>query len=260
MPEIIVTTSSKATQETMKAARALADHYRLRFAPRDRIKTTSQEAIPPFLLIVGRERLFLQTPSGKYHFHPGMAALRIKRLVGGETDTMVSAMGLHPGDLVLDCTLGLGGDAIVASHVVGAAGKVVGLESVPALAILVQEGLAHYRFGYPAIDEAMRRVIAVHASSHSYLPCLPDRSFDVVYFDPMFRATVDASPGMVPLRELGDPGGVTADLITQARRVARRRVVMKERRGSAEFARLGFARIAGGNSSHVAYGIIERED
>lgn len=273
-PELIVTTTNKANREAVDAAHALAARYGLRFVSRESVKITDnggagsgvnafsnlQEISPPLFLIVGNEQLFLQTPSGKYHFHPGMAALRIKRLVAGETDTMVSAMGLHPGDAVLDCTLGLGGDAIVAGHAVGDAGRVVGLESVLSLAILVKEGLAHYHFGYREIDEAMRRVTAHHASNHDYLARLPDRSFDVVYFDPMFRVTVNTSQGMLPLRELGNPGRVTKELVAQARRAARRRVVLKERRGSAEFARLGFTNLAGGRSSHIAYGYIERND
>ncbi|NLJ76176.1 MAG: hypothetical protein GX325_02820 [Peptococcaceae bacterium] len=40
---------------------------------------------------------------------------------------------------------------------------------------------------------------------------------------------------------------------------ATKRVEIKERRGSAEFARLGFKNIMGGRYSTVVYGIKERE-
>lgn len=43
----------------------------------------------------------------------------------------------------------------------------------------------------------------------------------------------------------------------EALRVGRRRVVLKERRESAEFARLGFKYLSGGRYTRVAYGLIE---
>ena len=63
---------------------------------------------------------------------------------------------------------------------------------------------------------------------------------------------------MNALRILADMRALTDETITEARRVARCRVVMKERRESTEFARLGFAVIAGGRYSRVAYGVMEQ--
>ena len=83
-----------------------------------------------------------------------------------------------------------------------------------------------------------------------------DDSFDAVYFDPMFRHPFMESAGIHPLRFLADPRPVSAEAIREARRVARRRVVLKESSKSGEFARLGFSAFVGGKYSHVRYGVI----
>lgn len=50
---------------------------------------------------------------------------------------MVEAMDLKPKMSVLDCTLGLGTDATVASYIVGENGKVVGLESATLIYLIL---------------------------------------------------------------------------------------------------------------------------
>uniref|UniRef100_UPI0025D0B145 class I SAM-dependent methyltransferase n=1 Tax=Selenomonas sp. F0473 TaxID=999423 RepID=UPI0025D0B145 len=103
---------------------------------------------------------------------------------------------------------------------------------------------------------AMRR-IAVHAADAlTYLREQPDGSFDVVYFDPMFRRPLHESAGMNALRASADMRALTPETVAAACRVARRRVVMKERRGSGEFERLGFSEVVGGRYSRVAYGVM----
>ena len=100
----------------------------------------------------------------------------------------------------------------------------------------------------------------VHALGLTEGMCVLDctlGSYDAVYFDPMFRRPVHESEGMNALRVLADARALTAEVIAEARRVARRRVVMKERQGSREFARLGFTDLAGGKYSRIAYGVME---
>jgi len=54
-----------------------------------------------------------------------------------------------------------------------------------------------------------------------------------------------------------DSRETAAAAVEQAKRIARRRVVMKEANGSGEFQRLGFSQVLGGKYSSVAYGIID---
>ena len=57
-------------------------------------------------------------------------------------------------------------------------------------------------------------------------------SFDVVYFDPVFHEPIRESLSMTDLRALAHKDGVTQEALQRARRVARRTVVIKQRRGT----------------------------
>lgn len=209
-----------------------------------------------FALVAQKQGLVISDGRSSVFFHPGMAQVRIKQMAGGETDRMVEAMGLRPGMTVLDCTLGLGSDAIVASYAVGTGGQVTGLEAVGPLAFLVRYGLDHY----PAAGRlagAMVRIEVIGADHRALLPTLRDGSYDVVYFDPMFRRPVLHSPGIAPLRGLAEAAPLERGAVEEALRVARHRVVMKERRDSPEFERLGFRVAEGGRYSPVAFGVRE---
>lgn len=248
-----VTTSRRGTETEVAEARELAAllgiPFRLRTGP------LSPEDGP--VLVVTKGKLLIETHSGPLFFHPGMAKPRIRAFQQGRRDVMAAAMGLEPGLSVLDCTLGLGADAIVTSFVVGATGRVVGLETVPALAEVVRRGMATYDFPHADIVEAMRRIQVVHGNHRRYLAALDDNSFDVVYFDPLFRDPVQETIHMQPWRELGSASPLTESTLMEARRVARRRVVVKERSDGGVFEQLGIERIEGGKGSRIAYGILE---
>jgi len=212
------------------------------------------------VVVVAVNKLSYVGQEGEFFFHPGLAGVRINRLNQGEADRMVEAMDLHPGDRVLDCTLGLGTDAIVAGHVVGPTGLVVGLEKSPVMAYLVKTGLSTYNGTDDSLNTAMERVQAVWGEHLDYLGRLGEKSFDVVYFDPMFRKPRLQSVALNPLRALAELDSIQVRAVELAMKVARKRVVLKERRGSAEFARLGFSSVLGGKYSPVGYGVIEGHD
>ena len=109
----------------------------------------------------------------------------------------------------------------------------------------------------PHILNAMRRVEVVNADCRDYLSTCAENSFDVVYFDPMFRRPIEKSSGLNPIRPLADSRPLTEEIVREACRVAKFRVVMKEHSGSTEFERLGFKVVGGGKYSSVAFGIIE---
>ena len=209
------------------------------------------------VLVARRGLLTLVTAEGELFFHPGMSHLRIKNLLLGHGDHLVTALGLTEGMHVLDCTLGTGADAIVESFAVGAAGAVTALESNPLIAAVIADGLAHATGDNYEMHAAMRRITVHHADALAFLRAAESDSYDVIYFDPMFRRPLHESAGMNALRVLADMRALTEETIAEACRVARRRVVMKERRESAEFERLGFTHIMGGKYSRIAYGVME---
>ncbi|WP_010273599.1 class I SAM-dependent methyltransferase [Paenibacillus senegalensis] len=255
---MLVTTAYKPDKHQLDKAARLAERFGWTLVPR---KNSSIRQLQrsykedELILVSGGQLTYYRSGSEPFRFHPSMAQLRIKGMLKGETDYLLKLLQLKPGDAVLDCTAGLGSDAIVFSYAVGEEGSVTALESEPVLAILVQEGLAVYQSGVNEVDEAMRRVRLLQLPHLDYLRNAPEGSVDVIYFDPMFRTPVAASDSLSPLRNLANPQALSAEAVREACRVARRFVVMKERRGSGEFSRLGFEAIARPGSK-IAYGVI----
>jgi len=209
------------------------------------------------LLVVTKNGPVVYTPGGEYFFHLNMAELRIKNLLIGKHDHMAAAMGIIPGMTILDCTLGLATDAIVASFAVGSEGSIVGLEASPVIAAVTSWGLQQFVADDAMINAALRRITVKNADYNNYLPTLPDRCYDVVFFDPMFRVPIGSSSNLKPLRFLADDRPLSAEALEQACRIARKRVVIKETNGSPEFSRLDIGLMQGGKYSSVQYGIIE---
>lgn len=211
------------------------------------------------IVVVGANRVSFFYDKHEFFFHPGLAKLRIKEIKTGKTDQMIKAMDLNPGDTVLDCTLGLGADAVVASFIVGSCGRVVGVESSLVIASLVRHGMSIYRDPEdPSLEDAISRVEVVYDNHNRFLFNLQENSYDVVFFDPMFRAPKERSSALMPLRPLANTQPLHRDVVEQALKVAQKRVVIKERRGSSEFTRLGFTSVEGGRYAPVAYGVIDK--
>ncbi len=164
-----------------------------------------------------------------FFHHPGLARNRVLGLRKGEPDTLVRAAGLEPGMLVLDATLGKAVDATVAAWAIGPSGRVVGIESHPVMAALVRLGLRGPATAWPELEDAMGRIEVRTGDHQEILEGLPDRSFDVVCFDPLFPDPVVGSQDMDALRELGREGPVATEALAEACRVARSRVVHKVR-------------------------------
>jgi 16S rRNA (guanine1516-N2)-methyltransferase len=261
---LAVTTPLRPSPAEEAEARAAAARHALPYAPR------GKRALAAVLAAAGADAALLLSPGGatlvaggeERRFSPGMGALRAKRLrarLGGrapdatEHDPFLEASGLRDGDHVLDCTLGLAADALVAAVAVGPRGRVVGLEASPVLAAWVAEGLR--RLG----DEAAAR-IEVRAGDHAgLLAALPERSFDVVVFDPMFRHGRAEPAGFDLVRRLADPRPLSEETLRRARRVARRCVVVKDGAPGWDLARLGLVPLPSARGAHRYYARVRAE-
>ncbi|MCJ7819281.1 MAG: methyltransferase domain-containing protein [Syntrophales bacterium] len=103
---------------------------------------------------------------------------------------------LTPGDAVLDIGCGAGVDSLVAAHLVGAGGRVVGLDVTAAMverarASLARLGLAHVTF---QVGEA------------EALP-FPDNHFDAVISNGVFNLTLDKEKALHEAHRVLKPGG-----------------------------------------------------
>lgn len=219
-------------------------------------------------LAITRRGVFLKNGAEQLSFHPSMAIIRLLNLLRGGADRFLEATQLSAGDSLIDATLGFGIDALIGAWAVGEKGSVLAMEQSPILAALVHDGLNHFteiipyakyqekRDVWAALARASRR-IQVRWGEHSlYLKQIPSRSVDVVYFDPMFRHTCKQSDSMLPLHQWSDHSPLDHEAIYEACRIARKRVVLKERKNSSEFSRLDFEILLGGQYSPVDYGVI----
>lgn len=70
----------------------------------------------------------------------------------------------------------------------------------------------------------------IQALAEDYVARQPDRSFEVVYFDPMFMEPRKSQAALDAIRPLAFRSVLTKDLLRDARRVATRWVVIKRER------------------------------
>ena len=203
-------------------------------------------------LVVDSDQLRLVYRGRSYHFHPNMAHHRVTAVQAGRGDRLLTVAELKSGDRFLDCTCGLGADASVAAHAVGPDGQVEALESSTLLATVGANGMARGDHRNPALVAAMRRVTVRHATAEHVLATLPSQSWDVVYFDPMFDTPVEATTSLGLVRLLAAPDVPSRATLTEARRVARRCVVVKDSATGTLLERLGVPVVT--TRRHVRYG------
>jgi hypothetical protein len=246
---VAVTTPLKADSSQVASARAAAERFGLPFLERGRLPLSALAPPEDALVILGESSsLFLG--GSEHRWSPAMGALRVKRLLQGEGATgepFLEAAGLREADSVLDCTLGLGADALVASAAVGEAGRMVGLEVSPALAVWVAEGLRRYQ------HPAARRIEVRCADHGQFLRDCAEKSFDVVVIDPMFRYARSQSSLFHLVRGLADPRPLAPEALQRARRVARRWVVIKDGAPGWDLARLGLTPLPSARGAHRLY-------
>ncbi|MEW5945135.1 MAG: class I SAM-dependent methyltransferase [bacterium] len=233
-------------------ARAKSAETGLPFVPRDDLSFSSlaEKYGAPVAFVVSDEGDFLLTAGGKLFFHENTAGLRLK---GKKPDALVRIMDVRPDDRIVDCTLGIGCDALVVAAALGDGGALVGVEVSAALEALVRDGLRAHVFSTPRLAAAATRITTVRADHRDFLRRCGAKSFDVVYFDPMFSETVAASPAIRRLRTFAENAPLSGEAVELARRAARRAVVVKGRRGC--FDRLRFDEIVTSGGS-VFYGAI----
>lgn len=108
---MIITTGFNPIPEIVDRARTLAERTGCLYAPR--AKLSMAKLVDQYgdeqVLVVLQEAVRLITPEmPPMEFHPSMGFVRAKRIIRGESDPLIDAAGMLPGDSVLDCTAGLG--------------------------------------------------------------------------------------------------------------------------------------------------------
>ena len=257
---MFLTTAGRTDKESIRSAYEVAHQLDIRFVARRKrsIKAIQAAEKGDDCIVFGKNRIELHRFEGEepFFFHPNLAMVRIKRIMNGESDPYLIAGNISVGSTVLDCTLGLGADAIVASFAVGESGKVVALEDNRFIAFLVAYGLKTWEDGEDCILQAMRRVEVKSIHHYDALKQMEDHSVDVVYFDPMFDESILESNGIRELTHIAASHLLSENIIQEAKRVARKRVVLKDHFRSPRFEQFGF-NVCKRKTAKFHYGFIE---
>jgi hypothetical protein len=257
--EMIVTTAGKFDATLTEKARTAAAEMEAEFVRRgnDSIQTLKQKYDQDIVMIGKKKTVYHPLHSEEpFFFHPNSSMFRAKQWLRGENDPLVSAAGIKKGSSFLDCTLGLASDSTIASLAAGTEGKVTGIEESTAVRMIVKSGLSIWETGLKEMDEAMRRIEVMSGHHLDVLRSMPDSSYDIVYFDPMFEQSIQTSAGLSGLKQVASYSALTIEAINEAKRVARERVVLKENRTSPLFKTYGFKVIP--RSSRFWFGTFEK--
>ncbi len=228
--KFIVTTGLTAARETVAQAISVAMELSATYVERHGtgIDALLAKSGAEYAVVVQANRLMMHDGQVEYFYHPNMLLVRGLNVIRGWRDLYIDAASFAPGESVLDCTLGFGCEASLAALSVGETGRVVGLESEPALALLGRVGMKDFVIHTHAIKAAMERVEVVCADYAEYVAGLAPGAFDVIYFDPFFGERLSGSEHSIsPLVRFGNPLPLNVDAVLCARAIAGRRVIVK---------------------------------
>ncbi len=254
---VYVTTSLKGEVSLKDEAKAWADEVDARFLPRRGRKEEELYNQYENLIIYTNMGPEIRTEGGSHHFHPSMAELRIRQIDSGKGDRFLDAVAATGPVKFLDCTCGLGSDALVASYGLPRGSCVDAVEASPLLARVTAWGFSRYVHERRAVTEALRHIHLTYNTYESVLTSIKDKSYDIIYFDPMFTRPVQGSSNFTPLRDVVCHAPLTTDMIDLALCKAGKRVVIKGRDFSELTGKYDNLKVGGGRYSRISYAVLE---
>ena len=210
-------------------------------------------------LVYGKNLPYLYAAGGEYHFHFGTAVLRKEQMERGNEDRLCRLLTKEQFLSVLDCTFGQGGDSLTMSWYLGEKGHVTSLEKSLSLYEIGRAALASFRDRKEEdLSEALHRISLYHDDFSSFLRKASPKSFDVIYFDPMFKAPVKRKENnMEGFRRAASYDSLTEEILSLALQVAAKRIIVKERPFSRLFSEGPFTRVYRRKGQTTAYGVID---
>ncbi|MCX4187961.1 class I SAM-dependent methyltransferase [Methylophaga sp. OBS4] len=188
-------------------------------------------------LLVSEQKVQLQVPDlGKpvaIDFETGKYDHR-RKFGGGRGQPLAKAIGLKKGQLptVIDATAGFARDAFVIASL---GCQITMLERSLLMSILIEDAVSRAATHAEITDIAARMRI-IHCDAIFYLQQLPVGDYpDVVYMDPMYPSRDKSALVKKEMQLLHRLIGADTDsspLLTAAREVARKRVVVKRPKGA----------------------------
>lgn len=243
----IITTSLGMNEVLVARAKALAQSFGVPYVERRKTSVPKLQAQYGHVLVLYQDKLVFEQLGGeRLFFHPDTALLRIK----SKRDPLLELIGESP-KRICDCTMGLASDSIVMAS---AGHAVTAVESSSLIAFIVSQGLQEFETGNPGVNAAMRSIEVVEMESLSFLQKQASESFDIVYFDPMFSETIHESQNLSGLAGLANPARLTEEVLEEAKRVAKEKIILKAHFRDSIFEALGFTRLVRPNQK-FHYGV-----
>lgn len=179
----------------------------------------------------------------------------MKNYVADKKDYLLNNLELKGNETVLDLTFGLGSEALlIASQLTD--GKLIGVEGSFPIYLVVKESMPYYPFKIKWIKEASKRIEIIHANYKSFLKKQKDKSYDIIYCDPMFENPVFESSALNPLRKFAVYDPLEIEDIEEMKRVAKDKVVIKAHIKDSIWDKYKFDKVDGSKNSGVYYGVI----
>jgi|GEM_PF-1032740 len=228
LDDVLLTTSRRPAPAQVERARMLSKRLGVPYARRQGIPELLDKHGKKWAYVVSRRRDEVVPNEGTgFHVHPGLFFAKTTNL---ENSPLVKAVagddGLDAINDIVDCTLGLAQDGLVAAHVFNA--NVKGIEGSPLVQSLLEEGLARLS---SETDQpwaaAAQRIELYKGKAPDVLATFDDDSADVVSLDPMMVVPGRAQPGFAFFRNFAVFDQPEDAWLEHAARVARRRVVWK---------------------------------
>ncbi len=254
-----VTTIRKWSRAAVEEAKARAEALGLPYVSRgETLEDMAKASGLSGFLIYGKKLPYYWHDGEEYRFHVGTAVLRVGQMEKGNGDRLCSLLPKEGPLSVLDCTFGQAGDSTTLSWFVGNRGTVTALEKSTALYEVGRAGILSYIDKNPAITAAVRRIHLVHADYAEFLRNAEPKSFDFIYFDPMFKSPVKRKVNdMEAFRSAAAYDSLSQETLALAMRAARQRVIVKERPFSPLFKEGPWTKVYGKKGQSTGYGVIE---
>ncbi len=222
---IVITTSHSASKEAVELAKELSQKFNIPYYNRRHILERIKRKELDFYYVVDNTlQISIHTDKGRLFFHPGISKIRMENYKRENKDFIVEALKPASDDVVYDATFGLGMDAVFIAHFVK---QVVGTEFSEHIYRVVSYGVKNYVSKEKWINDAIKKIILYNEDMKEFMKRQPDKSFDIVYCDPMFENPIYESSALNPLRPLANYGTIDTQTVFEMLRIARKRVVIK---------------------------------
>ena len=253
-----VTTIRNSTAPIIEEAKARAQALGFPYFQREDTleEMATRDQVDGFL-IYGKQLPYYWNGGEEYRVHMGTAVLRTSQMEKGNQDRLCRLLPTDDFCSVLDCTFGQAGDSSTMSWYLLGRGQVTALEKSPILYEIGRAGIAGYVDKDEKLTKAVRRISLWHQDYKTFLQQAAPKSFDVIYFDPMFHHPVKREVNdMEGFRRAASYDGLAEEVLRLAMKVARKKIIVKERPFSPLFRNGLFTEVHGKKGQTTAYGVI----